>query len=170
MSPAQAARTAAHGRRLLTARLITPHDFAVLDTLLWRLRRPGRSDLAAPYAAIARLAGVCRDTAIAAVRRLIDLGLIAKTKRRVRVRWGRGLALLASRQIANRYEFREPPTESTGSATDQGIGNIPSFVRFQKQEKAHEQAGPSSGSDIWARQNAVRQLVALGAPVPPAWS
>ena len=63
MTPETARRTAQHARRLLTARIITPHDYAVFDALLWRCRRPGRADLIATYAAVARLAGVCRDTA-----------------------------------------------------------------------------------------------------------
>lgn len=110
MSPDQAARTASHARRLLTAHILTPHDYAVLDAMLWRLRRPGRADLAAPYATIARLAGVCRDQAMRSVRKLVEIGLLTKQMRRVRVAWGRGC--VASRQIANAYVFRPVCTES----------------------------------------------------------
>lgn len=116
MTPQTAQRTAQHGRRLLTARILTPHEYAVLDALLWRLRRHGRADFTATYDAIARLAGMCRDTAIAAVRKLVEIGIIQKIKRRVMVRWGRDRALLASRQAANGYVF----TESAGQATDKG--------------------------------------------------
>ena len=121
MTPDAARRTAQHGRRLLTARIITPCDYAVLDALLWRCRRPGRSDLAVDYRSIARLAGCCRDTAIEAVRKLVDIGLIQKIRRRVRVAWGRGREQLASRVIANGYEFRRLHTESTASTADKGL-------------------------------------------------
>lgn len=122
MTPQTAQRTAQHARRLLTAHILTPHDYAVLDALLWRCRRPGRADLAVDYRTIARLAGVKRDAAINAVRKLVDLGLIAKIKRRVKVAWGRGC--VASRQIANCYVFRAPATESVAPATVEGIGRI----------------------------------------------
>ena len=124
MTPEAARRTAQHGRRLLTARIITPHEYAVLDALLWRCRRPGRSDLAVDYRSIARLAGCCRDTAIEAVRKLVDIGLIQKIRRRVRVAWGRGREHLASRVIANGYAFRAIYTESTAPAADRGEARI----------------------------------------------
>lgn len=124
MSPKIAQRTAQHARRLLTAKLITPHDYAVLDTLLWRVRRHGRADLTATYKTLARLASVSRDTAIGSVGKLVDLGVIQKIKRRVKVRWGRGRECLASRQIDNGYVFLPPPTESAPPATDKGEERI----------------------------------------------
>lgn len=124
MSPHAAQRTAQHARRLLTAHIITPFDYAVLDALLWRCRRPGHADLIVSYAAVARLAGVCRDTAIEAVRKLTQVGLIQKITRRVLVRWGPGRALLASRQAANCYVFRAPGTESAPPAVKKGIARI----------------------------------------------
>jgi hypothetical protein len=122
MSPHHASRTAQHARRLLTARILTPHDYAVFDALLWRCRRPGHASLIATYQAVARLAGVCRDTAISSVRKLADLGILAKARRRVRVMWGRGE--LASRQAANCYEFRTPDTESATPPAYKGITRI----------------------------------------------
>ena len=121
MTPKQAARTAAHGRRLLTANILTPHDYAVLDTMLWRLRRPGRWDFAAPYKVIARLAGVCRDCAFEAVRKFELIGILTKQKNRIIVRWGRNRAQIASRQAANIYVFHTPSTESARPATSIGI-------------------------------------------------
>ena len=121
MTPDAAARTARHARRLLTAGILTPHDYACLDVMLWRLRRPGHADLAAPYTTIARLASVCRDQAIRSVRKLVEIGLLTKRLRRVRVAWGRGGAATASRQIANAYAFRPPATESSGPAADTGL-------------------------------------------------
>lgn len=116
MTPQAAARIQKHGRRLLTARVLSTSDFAVLDCLLWRVRAPGRSSASVTYSAIARLCGIARGTAIEAIRRLVGLHLIDKTKRRVKVMWGRGQ--IASRQIANAYEILLPPTESADRPTD----------------------------------------------------
>ena len=124
MSPHAAQRTAQHARRLLSAHILTPHDYAVLDALLWRCRRHGRADLTVTYAAVARLAGVCRDTAVNAVGKLVHIGLLSRIKRRVRVQWGRGRMRLASRQAANAYVFQPPATESVAPATDKGILRI----------------------------------------------
>lgn len=124
MTPEQAARTAAHGRRLLTANILTPHDYAVLDTMLWRLRRPGRWDFAAPYKAIARLSRVCRGRVIEAVRKLELIGILTKQKDRIAVRWGRNRSQVASRQAANIYVFHSPSTESPRRATSIGIGRL----------------------------------------------
>jgi hypothetical protein len=124
MSPKAAQRTAQHARRLLTAGLITPHQYAVLDALLWRLRRHGRPDLTAPYATIARLANVSRDTAIQAIARFESLGIIQKAKRRFAVRWGRGRECVASRQAANAYLFLVPATESASPPADRGRENL----------------------------------------------
>ena len=120
MTPDTARRTAQHARRLLTAGIITPYDYAVLDALLWRLRRHGRPDLSASYSTIARLAGCCRDTAIGAVRKLVELGVLTKLTRRVKVRWGRGKECVASRQAANGYVFRVQVTESAPQPVDRG--------------------------------------------------
>lgn len=120
MTPTAAQRTAQHARRLLTAHILNPYDYAVLDALLWRCRRPGRDDLTVAYAAVARLAGVCRDTAIEAVRKLADIGLIRKIKNRVKVCWGRNRAQVASRQAANTYVFCAISTESAVPPADKG--------------------------------------------------
>jgi hypothetical protein len=131
MSPQQASRLAAYGRRLLTAKLLTPHDYAVMDALLWRLRRPGRWDTAAPYNTIARLAGVSRDTAIGAIHKLVTLGIVARKQRRVLVRWGRNRAEIASRQIANLYVFNALSTESATPPATRGL-EIQSTVSVDK--------------------------------------
>jgi hypothetical protein len=141
MTPKQAARTAAHGRRLLTANILTPHEYVVLDAMLWRLRRPGRWDFAAPYKVIARLAGVCRDCAIEAVRKLELIGILTKRADRVIVRWGHNRAQIASRQAANIYVFHSPSTESASPATSIGIGRFyPTVDRVQARPNALEAA------------------------------
>ncbi len=126
MSPNQAARLAAHARRLRAAHILTVYDHAVLDTMLWRLRRPGFGNFTADYKSIAKLAGVCRTVAIKAVNKLQELGLLAKTCRRVRVMWGarKGIMSTASRQISNAYVLvLLPDTESVSRAADKGIGS-----------------------------------------------
>ena len=135
MTPDQARRTAQHARRLLTARIISPFDYACLDVLLWRCRRPGRRDLVVDYQSIARLAGVCRDTAIGAVKKLAGLGLIQKILRRARVKWGRGRDRLASRQLANAYMSTVPATESATPAADSGRDNSLIFFLYTAREK-----------------------------------
>lgn len=119
MTPQAAARIQKHARRLLTARILSPAEFAVCDALLWRCRAPGRSDLAVAYASIARLCGIAVSTTVGAVAKLVAIGIIAKTKRRVRVQWGRGL--YASRQIANAYQFLRNSTGSDDQPTDKVI-------------------------------------------------
>ena len=122
MSPAEAARTASHARRLRAAHILTACDCAVLDTMLWRLRRPGRADFTADYGSIVRLSGVGRTAAIGAVKKLAAIGLLQKITRRVRVAWGRGS--VASRQIANAYAFRAPGTESAPRPAAKGLARI----------------------------------------------
>jgi hypothetical protein len=144
MSPSEAARTAAHGRRLRAAHILTVYDCAVLDTMLWRLRRPGRADFTADYDSIVRLSGVKRTAAIGAVRKLAAIGLLQKITRRIRVAWGRGS--VASRQIANAYVFRVPDTESAPRPAEKGL------VRIQEDS---------------ACERALRSLaVAFGVPLP----
>src|SRR3982750_3200867 len=80
LSPHHAKRIAAYGRGLKELRLLTPHDFAVLDTMLWTMRKPGEVTLEPSYADIARKSGVKRDTAISAVKKLVQFGHLTKTK------------------------------------------------------------------------------------------
>ena len=119
MTPETARRIASTGRRLLTARLIRPADYAVLDALLWRVRRPGRWDCDPDYSTIARLAGCCRDRAMKAVRKLAELGVITKKRRHVLVRWGANRAQVVARQVSNVYYFCVPTSkESSPRAAD----------------------------------------------------
>lgn len=121
MTPETARRITAHVRRLLTDRVLNAYDFAVYDVLMWRVRRPGRWDCDPDYATIARLAGCCRDRAIEAVKKLVALGIITKTKRHVLIRWGRNRAQVAARQISNSYVFAAPIIESSPRAADSGF-------------------------------------------------
>ena len=105
LSPKTANRITRAVRRLLTAGLITPHDYACFDALFWRCRRLGAWEADPDYRTIARLAGVCRDRAIKAVHRLEALGVLTKRRRHVLISWGRNRAHVAARQVANLYTF-----------------------------------------------------------------
>jgi hypothetical protein len=126
MTPNQASRLAAHSRKLRATKILTVHECAVFDTMLWRLRGPGLSAFMATYKAIARLTGVCRDTAIQAVKKLVSLGLIQKERQRVRVRHGTSRLTMVSRQIANAYRIIAPVTESVTYPADNGLIRLPS--------------------------------------------
>ena len=112
LSPNHAKRIAAYARGLRELRLLTPHDFAVLDTMLWTMRKPGEAELEPSSADIARKAGVKRDAAINAVKKLVQFGLLTKTKQWVIVQWGRARGNLAARQRPNLYVFTSFPLES----------------------------------------------------------
>lgn len=121
MTPDTAKRIERHSWRLLKQRMLKPQYHTVLLWLLWRARRPGQWVCEPTYAEIAAGCGMCRDQAIKAVRRLIALGLIAKERRHVLVRWGRNRAQVAARQIANLYVFRMPSKESSGQAAESRV-------------------------------------------------
>lgn len=71
--------------------------------MLWTARKPGSGVLTASLAVLARLAGQARSTAAEGVRRLEQLGLLQRIRRRVRVAWIGGAT--ASRQVANAYRL-----------------------------------------------------------------
>jgi predicted transcriptional regulator len=112
LSPNHAKRIAAYARGLKELRLLTPHDFAVLDAMLWTLREPGHAELEPKYADIARKAGVKRDTAINAVKKLVQFGLLTKAKQWLIIPWGRARGNLTARQRPNLYVFTAFPHES----------------------------------------------------------
>jgi len=116
LSPNHAKRIAAYARGLRELRLLTPHDFAVLDTMLWTLRKPGEAVLEPSYADIARKAGVKRDAAINAVKKLVQFGLLTKAKQWLLVPWGRARSNLTARQRPNLYVFTSFPLESAPPA------------------------------------------------------
>jgi DNA-binding MarR family transcriptional regulator len=110
LSGPQAGQIAMRGRQLLRRRFLTPHQYALLDTVLWAARRPGSATLIASLQVLARLAGQARSTVAEGIRRLEELGLLQRIRRRVRVAWiGGGQA---SRQVANAYRLIVPDTES----------------------------------------------------------
>ena len=131
LSPNHAKRIAAYARGLRELRLLTPHDFAVLDTMLWTLRTPGHAELEPKYADIARKAGVKRDTAISAVKKLVQFGLLTKTKQWVIVQWGRARGHLTARQRPNLYVFTRFPLESAPPSASTEMDILVSRVERQ---------------------------------------
>jgi hypothetical protein len=78
----------------------------------------------------------------------VNIGLIQKIRRRVRVAWGRGRECMASRAIANGYAFRAIYTESTAPAPDKGEARIISCQRgvpVRKKCSGNGAGGPGGG-------------------------
>lgn len=111
-------------RKLLRARRLTPHEYALADTLLWSCRRPNTDRCTVSFSSLARLAGVGRTTAVAAVRKLQQLGVLTRVKRWVIVVWGLGRAL---RQAPNGYIF----SEVAPRPVDRGLEILPSLTKEQ---------------------------------------
>ena len=112
-NPAAAARSL---QLLCRDHKITPHDLAVGMALLWSCRQPGASACMVSFDRLAKLAGVGRTSAVQAVRRLQELGVLARQKTRLRVAWGLGIA---SRQGRNIYRWIAVATEVAARATNQ---------------------------------------------------
>lgn len=130
-------------RRLRAAGHLTPHAYAVADTLLWDCRLSGCDTTQVGYARIAELAGVCRSTVAESIQRLRDLGVLTWKKTRLRVKWALGIA---SRQWRNVYQFLPPPP--TESAT-------PPTVRIEVSKTgAREGKKPAAGPTWWRIQPA----------------
>jgi hypothetical protein len=103
-------------RKLHRAGLITHAQYAVGDAILWSCRPTGRDATQVSYDRLAELAHVGRSTAVAAVKRLRALGILAWQKTRLRVVWSLGVA---SRQGRNIYRLiAAPRTESDHWPTD----------------------------------------------------
>ena len=95
---------------------ITPYDLAVGMALLWSCRAPGAAACMVSFDRLAKLAGVGRTAAVQAVRRLQELGVLAREKTRLRVAWGLGIA---SRQGRNIYRWIAVATEVAARLTNQ---------------------------------------------------
>lgn len=113
MTPTQAAALARRLRQLLRAGEITHAQHSLADALLWACRAPGSAMLSVSYSRLQRLAHVSRDTVARGIARLVELGVVRKTRRRVRLGW-------ASRQVTNLYEMLAPATESDARTVYKG--------------------------------------------------
>jgi len=89
-------------RSLHRAGRLTHAEYAVADTLLWSCRAPGRDESQIGYRQLAKLARVAYSTVVAAVAKLVALGVMTKRKTRLRVAWSLGVA---SRQWRNIYRL-----------------------------------------------------------------
>jgi len=67
------------------------------------------------------VAHVSRDTVARGIARLIELGVVRKTRRRVRIGW-------ASRQVTNLYELLAPPCTESAVQTVSKVQGIPTVV------------------------------------------
>jgi hypothetical protein len=149
--PAHAAKRL---RTLLRKGLITPHQFAIADALLWSCRAPGRDEAQISYHRLARLAGVGRSTAVEAVKRLRDLGVLSWRKTRLRVAWSLGVA---SRQWRNIYRLLAGPlTESSGQPTDRVQARKKDRIEAERVAPEVRQAAREALATI--RQRRMRQL------------
>jgi hypothetical protein len=117
LSPAQAGEIGRQGRRLLQARKITTFQYALLDIMLWRIRKPGCGSFIASMGTLARLAGQARSTIAAGLNALQELGLFQRVQRRAVAAWYGGRS--ASRQLANLYRFVVPSTGSDSGTAKQ---------------------------------------------------
>ncbi len=119
LCPSAASAIARAGRLHLRAGALTHHQHSLLQVLLWGgLRRHGRATLEASYTRLADRAAQARATLAAGLRRLVELGLVAVTKRRVRISWG---GATASRQATSRYSLVPPATEFTPRTVPQEL-------------------------------------------------
>lgn len=105
MTPTQAGEIMRQARAALRRGLITHHEFVLLDCLLWSCRPPGGPVAVMSYTGLQRLARMARATVWRGLRRLEELGVITRRRRRMRVGW-------ASLQATSAYGFHAP-TEFT---------------------------------------------------------
>jgi hypothetical protein len=154
LSPFNPARTASRLRQLLRNGLITPHQYAVADALLWSARAPGRDEAQISYDRLAKLAGVGRSTAAEAVKRMRALGVLSWRKTRLRVAWSLGVA---SRQWRNIYRLLGGPhTESSRQSTDRVQASKQEAREVKREAPEEHQAAQQALDAIAARR--IREL------------
>jgi hypothetical protein len=110
-SPSAAAFIAKRARKALRAGELTPHHFAVLETLLWDARKPGSDRAVASLGWLQKLARVCRQTAVDAIKAGVRLGLLRKIKHKTLTLWANGGRQW--RQRPNEYVFHCESTAQT---------------------------------------------------------
>jgi hypothetical protein len=74
---------------------------------------------------------VSRDTAISAVKKLVQFGLLTKAKQWVIVQWGRARGNLDARQRPNLYVFTSFPLESAVPSASTEVEILVSRVERQ---------------------------------------
>ena len=102
----QAAAIAKRGRKLLRRGELTHREWCLLDCLLWTCRRPDSGAIVSSYTALQKLAHQARETVARGLRTLERVGLLSRTKRRLRVAWHQGGVRV--RQLTNSYRLHPP--------------------------------------------------------------
>jgi hypothetical protein len=105
---------------LCRTKVITPATERVGRMLLWKCPPNDHGDSQTSYTRLARLAGVARSTAIAAVKQLRTLGVLTWRRTRLHVAWAFGVA---SRQWRNVYTWILLHTESDRRSTNSEKAN-----------------------------------------------
>jgi hypothetical protein len=119
LTPAECSAIAKRGRKLLRRGLLTHRQIVLLDCLLWSCRSPATGAMVVSYTALQRLAHMARETIAKGLRRLEDLGLLSRIKRRVRESWHQGGT--RTRQATNAYILHPPHSESSNATVDRQI-------------------------------------------------
>ena len=102
----QAAAIAKRGRKLLRRGELTHREWCLLDCLLWTCRRPDTGAIVSSYTALQKLAHQARETVARGLRTLERVGLLSRTRRRLRVAWHQGGVRV--RQLTNAYRLHPP--------------------------------------------------------------
>lgn len=139
LTPTQAAALAKRLRKLLRAGQLTHAQHSLADAILWACRAPGSAMLSVSYSRLQRLARVSRDTVARGIARLEALGVLRKTRRRVRIGW-------ASRQVTNLYELLVPPPSEP--STRRSAGERGSETESGGQTVSKVQGLPTVGSAL----------------------
>ena len=83
LSASETGGIANRGRKLLREGLLTHHQYALLDALLWSCRNHGSAIARVSYGQLQQRAHVARGTVATGLEVLIKLGLIQKIKHRL---------------------------------------------------------------------------------------
>jgi hypothetical protein len=137
MSPSQAAWIAKRARKALRAGLLSHHQFAVLEVLLWEARPSGSDRATAAYSWLQKLAHASRQTVVDAIKAGMRLGLLRKIKHKTLVLWANGGRKW--KQRPNEYVFDCESTQCT---------------EYPKQVVQIHRIEPS-GSEVQAAQDAL---------------
>jgi hypothetical protein len=161
---AEAISIAKRGRRLLRTGRITAKAYVVLDCLLWACREPATGRIVVSYSALQRLCHCARETVSGALRVLMELGVLTKIKRRIRVAWAHGGS--ASRQLTSAYVLHPgADTESNGRPV------IQKTIEKKEAPDDRQPMGQGRLPDLLAARRSAwaAGLVGIGAATVKAW-
>lgn len=152
MNPEQVGAVMRFAGRALEVGTMTAKAHALLHAMIFRCRAPGCALLSASYPKLMKMAHSARDTVAKCLAQLEQLGVLRRTKTRVRVAW---LGGTASRQGTNTYEILVPHTASGSQTAFRGLvqNPVPSVERNAR-APACEPAKPAQGAREPAQQPA----------------